>query len=533
MRRRRPLPMPPPPRDPGQRAVTWINNLTHIKGAWAGQSFGLRPWQEQRIVRPLFGTVKNGVRQYRTCYIEIPRKNGKTELAAAIALYMLLGDGEAGAEVYSAAGDLDQASIAFNVAAQMVRNDPQLSERLQIIPSRRRIVDPVTGSVYRAIPADAPTAHGYNASALIADELHVWRGRELWDVLTTSMGARRQPLTFVITTAGWDRKSICYQMHTYAQKVAAGAIVAPTFLPVLYGAPREADWRDETVWREANPALEDFRELDEMRVAAAQAREMPAQQNTFRRLYLCQWTEQAEKAISLPVWDEAAAPVDPVELEGRLCFAGLDLASSRDVAAFVLVFPPIEEDEPFQILAHFWVPKENLARRVREDGVEYDVWADQGLLTPTGENEIDYDVIRAYIRDAFQRFRILEIAYDRWGAVQLAAQLRGDGLVTVPINQGFSGMAAATAEFLKRVAAHSIAHGGNPVLRWMASNFAVKQNAEGYLRPDKASSSEKIDGIVALIMALSRVMAQEGRFTAPAPTDALIGPPRTTAAIPW
>src|SRR5262245_50949302 len=233
-------------------AIRFIEELTHVKGEWAGQKFALRPWQK-KILQQLFGTLTpDGRRQYRTCYLEIPRKNGKTELAAAVALYMLLGDAEEGAEVYSAAVDLDQASLAFQVAAQMIRNDPHLSQMVELIPSRKRIVHHPSGSFYRAIPGDAPSAHGYNASALIYDELHAAPNRDLYDVLMTSMGARRQPLAFIITTAGFDRHSICWELHEYAEKVRDGIITDPTFLPILYGAPQDADWQDETIWRAAN-----------------------------------------------------------------------------------------------------------------------------------------------------------------------------------------------------------------------------------------------------------------------------------------
>lgn len=492
--------------DPGERAVRFINNLTHTKGAWAGQPFRLRPWQEHRIVRPLFGTLKGGLRQYRTCYVEIPRKNGKTELAAAVALYMLLGDREQGAEVYSAAVDLEQASLAFNLAGQMVGNDADLSARLQMIPSRRRIVDPVSGSVYRAIPADAPSAHGFNASAIVADELHAWLKRDLYDVLTTSTGSRRQPLTFVITTAGWDRNSICYELHAYAEKVLDGSIIDPTFLPILYGAAKNADWTDEAVWRAANPALGDFRDLEEMRTSAKRAAEIPAQQNTFRRLYLCQWTEQSERAIDMDVWNAAPASVPAAELAGRPCFGGLDLASSSDLAAWLLLFPPRQKQEPYHVLRRFWIPGANVGRRVIHDRTPYDLWIREGLIEATEGDLIDYEVIRRRILEDARTYDIREIAYDPWNAIQLGTQLRDEGLMAVPLRQGFPNMAGPTAEFLALVSARRLAHGGDPVLRWMASNLSTQQDAQGNLKPDKGASREKIDGIVALIMALARAM---------------------------
>ncbi len=284
------------------RAVRLINQLTHTKGPFAGQSFNLRPWQT-KIVKQLFKTRRDGLRQYRTCLLMLPRKNGKSELAAALAIYFLLFDGEIGAEVYSAAADKDQAALVFNVAAQMIRNDPELEAQCELIDSQKRIVHRRSGSFYRAISAEAYSKHGFNASVVIYDELHAAANRELWDVLSTSQGARAQPLMMAITTAGYDRHSILWELYAHAQKVLENPSIDPTFLPILFEAPIDADWTDERVWKRANPALGDFRSLEEMRTAAARAKEIPAQENTFRRLYLNQWTEQASRWISMAAWD--------------------------------------------------------------------------------------------------------------------------------------------------------------------------------------------------------------------------------------
>ena len=291
-----------------RRALQFISALTHTKDRWAGKDFEPRPWQVA-IIRELFGRMRlddQSRRAYRTCYIEIPRKNGKSELAAALALYGLVGDRVVGAEVYSAAADRDQAALVFNVAAQMVRNDRMLSARLKIIDSQKRIVDHQTGSFYRAISAEAYSKHGFNASMVIYDELHAAPNRELWDVLTTSTGARSEPLVIAITTAGYDRHSICWEQHDYARKVLDGIVTDPTFYPVIYAAKDDADWTDEKVWHHTNPALEDFRDIDDMRALAHKAKEVPALQNTFRRLYLNQWTEQAERWIDMAAWDACA-----------------------------------------------------------------------------------------------------------------------------------------------------------------------------------------------------------------------------------
>jgi phage terminase large subunit-like protein len=491
--------------DAGQRAVRFINNLTHTKGEWAEQPFALRPWQEA-ILQPLFGTLRSdGRRRYRTCYVEIPRKNGKTELAAAVALYMLLGDGEQGAEVYSAAVDREQASLVFNVAAQMVRNDAELSAQCEVIDSRRRIYHPRTNSFYCAIPAEAPGRHGYNASAVIYDELHAAPNRDLYDVLATSTGARRQPLTFVITTAGWDRNSICYELHDYAVKVRDGIIEDETFMSVLYGAADDADWLDEAVWRACNPALDDFRSLEEMQVAGLRAREVPGQQNVFRRLYLCQWTEQANRWLDMSVWDQngGASP----ELGGRPCYAGLDLSTTQDITALELYFP--DEDGGGDVLSYFWIPEETVHLRARRDRVPYDVWSRGGLITPTEGNVVDYDVMRADINALGERYEIREIAIDRWNSTQLQTQLMADGFTVVPFGQGFASMTAPTKELERLVLERKLRHGGHPVLRWMASNVAVRQDPAGNVKIDKAKSTERVDGMVALAMAVGRAMVRQ------------------------
>jgi phage terminase large subunit-like protein len=287
-------------------AISVINRLTHTKGPLAGDPFRLRPWQV-KILKQLFKTRKDGLRQFRTCLLMLPRKNGKSELCAALAIYFLLFDGEIGAEVYSAAADKDQAALVFNVAAQMIRNaGSELEEivgQIEIIDSQKRIVHKKTGSFYRAISAEAYSKHGFNASVVIYDELHAAQTRELWDVLSTSQGARAQPLMMAITTAGYDRHSILWELYAHARKVKENPSIDPTFLPILFEAPQEADWTDEKVWKACNPALGDFRSLEEMRIAAARAKEIPAQENTFRRLYLNQWTEQASRWIQMTAWD--------------------------------------------------------------------------------------------------------------------------------------------------------------------------------------------------------------------------------------
>lgn len=483
------------------RAVRLVNQLTHTKGPHALEPFRLRPWQT-KIVRQLFKTRKDGLRQYRTCLLMLPRKNGKSELAAALAVYFLLFDGEIGAEVYSAAADKDQAALVFNVAAQMIRNDPELLAQCEIIDSQKRIVHRASGSFYRAISAEAYSKHGFNASVVIYDELHAAPNRELWDVLSTSQGARSQPLMMAITTAGYDRHSILWELYTHAKKVLENPDIDPTFLPIIFEAPIEADWTDEKVWKAANPALGDFRSIEEMRTMAARAKEIPAQENTFRRLYLNQWTEQASRWIAMPSWDACKATVDRSALARRRCYVGLDLSSTTDLTALVGVFP--DDDGPgFDVLAEFFVPREKLNDRVRRDKVPYDLWERQEQLTVTDGAVVDYQAVRNRLLDWAAEFDLRIITYDPWNATQLISQLeQQDGFVCVSLRQGFASLSPPTKALEKAVLAQQLRHDGHPVLRWNVGNVSVETDPSGNIKPSKSVSTERIDGVSALVMAI-------------------------------
>ena len=440
-------------------------------------------------------------------YFEEPRKNGKSELAAAIALYLLTADGEGGAEIYSCAADREQASIVFRIAADMVRQDEDLSSLCKIVDHSKRIIVKSTGSLYQAISADAFTKHGLNASGVIFDELHAQPNRELWDVMTTSGGTRRQPLVFAITTAGFDRESICWEQHSYSENIIKGIFTDSTFYPIIYSAPDEADWKDEKVWKACNPGLlgeDPFRSIDEMRSLCEKAKQTPALENTFRRLYLCQWTQQETRWMPLETWDATAGVVEEKDIEGENCYAGLDLASTSDIAALVLVSE--DKSSVYDILPFFWIPLDNIEKRIKNDRVPYDVWVKEGLIKVTPGNVIDYRVIFNDIMELRDRFVIQEVAYDPWGATQLAVELQDNGFNMIQFRQGFASMAAPTKELMALTLQKKLRHGGNAVLRWMANNMVVKQDPAGNLKPDKGKSKEKIDGMVALIMALDRAV---------------------------
>jgi len=494
-------------KEKADRAVNFIKSLKHTKGKWYGQQFNLMSWQE-KIVRDLFGMVnKDGTRQYREAYIEIPRKNGKTEFGAALALFLLFGDGEKGSEIYSAAGDRDQASLVYNAAKPMVEQAPALLKRCKVIDSQKRIVYYRTGSFYRVISAEAKTKHGFNAHGVIIDELHVQPNRELVDVLTTSTGSREQPLIIYLTTAGYDRNSICWEKHAYAEKVLKGVIKDKTFYPVIYAADKGDDWENEKTWYKANPALGNFRSLEEMRALYSKAKETPALQNTFKRLYLNIWTQQETRWIDIKRSDETAGIVVEENLKGKVCYGGLDLASTNDIAAFVLVFPVKDN---YKVLPYFFVPEDNMTTRVKKDRVPYDVWVKQGYINATPGNVIDYSFIENKIDQLAAKYQIKEIAYDRWNADMIVQRLTEKGMTMIPTGMGFASMSAPTKQLETLILSKKVHHNANPVLRWMMDNVMVKQDPTGNLKPDKEKSTEKIDGVVALILAIDRAMRHGG-----------------------
>ena len=841
--------------------------LHHSKGEWAGRPFQLEQWQKDQVIRPLFGWKRaDGTRRYRRAYIEIPRKNGKSTLGAAIALALLYIDSEPGAEVYSAASDREQAAIVFNEARAMVETSPELLRRSK--PFRRSIVVPGTRSSYRVLSADAPHQHGLNAHGIVFDELHTQPDRELWDVLNTSTGARRQPLVVMLTTAGYDRESICWEQHEYARQILQGIVQDDSFFACIYGAEESDDWLDPATWRKANPNLGVTISLDYLEGEARRAQISPAYQNTFRRLHLNQWcvilgtmiamesgefkrvedlipgdrivafdektqtltisvvksildngvhpvyrittkrgrsitttgnhpfwcrtgrsdspkyswidalslrpgdrvgialgwpdgqvqseitedqarflgimigdgamtdhspritsidpgvlefcrdmaeqfgvalrsrgdhpaqfrfpkkirggrqpnslkqwlidqkvwgknvyskrvpefvwvggkkiwaaflsgyldtdgcvaeedgntaiiwvsanlklledcqqllamlgaqsnlrqgrtgefpswrlevherrsqallrdsltpvhsakkgklksakieggrdgavsldrfrfdpiqsieilqpentigveveafhthitngfithnTQQETRWLPIETWDTCNQPVDAELLKGAECYGGLDLASSSDIAAFVLDFPNEPgEDERHAWLPFFWIPEANMIERARKDRVPYDAWVRAGLIKATPGNVIDYRQIVADIIALGEKYNIKEIAFDRWGAVQISQELMGAGYELVGFGQGFQSMAPPMKDLLRLVMDRKLAHGGNPVLRWMADNLVVRQDPAGNVKPDKAKSREKIDGIVGGLMALDRASRHQG-----------------------
>ena len=488
-------------------AVAFIESLCHTKGTWAGKRFELMDWQEL-IIRDLFGILKpNGYRQFNTAYIEIPKKNGKSELAAAVALLLTCGDGEQRAEVYGAAADRQQASIVFDVAADMVRMCPALNKRVKILASQKRLIYEPTNSFYQVLSAEAYSKHGFNVHGVVFDELHSQPNRKLYDVLTKGSGdARMQPLFFLITTAGTDTHSICYEVHQKAQDIIDGRKIDPTFYPVIYGADDTEDWTSPKVWKKCNPSLGETIGMDKVKTACESAKQNPGEENSFRQLRLNQWVKQAVRWMPMDKWDKCAFAVNEEQLQGRVCYGGLDLSSTTDITAFVLVFPPLDEDDKYIILPYFWIPEDTLDLRAKRDHVPYDVWERQGYLQTTEGNVVHYGYIEKFIEELGKKFNIREIAFDRWGAVQMVQNLEGMGFTVVPFGQGFKDMSPPTKELMKLTLEQKLAHGGHPVLRWNMDNIFIRTDPAGNIKADKEKSTEKIDGAVATIMALDRAI---------------------------
>ena len=469
--------------------------LIHTKG-YSGP-FVLSSW-ESDIIATLFGWKRqDGTRRYREGFIAVPRKNGKTHLIAGVAAYCLEYDKEPSPEVICAAYSRDQASILFDAAASFVKASPVLSSKWDVINTTRRITNQDAWGFIRAIPAEVGGLHGHNPSAVLFDELHTQTSRDLYDVLKTSQGSRKQPLFLSITTAGYDRHSICHEVWKYAQQVRDGTIEDPYFLPVIYQIEEGDDWSDENVWKRVNPNLDVSISLEFLQSEFKRAKELPAYENTFRNLYLNQWTEQAERWFSLDSWDVCKSDIEPTY--GAECYVGLDLSSTKDLSALALVFP---HQSGVVVRCKFYVPSESARDRENRDRVPYRQWIKDGWITGTTGNTTDYDHIRFDLAELAKQYWIKTVAIDPWNANQLAHQLESDGLNVKFCGQGYGSLSGPSKELERLLLDNELFHDGNPVLRWCANNVSLKKDPAGNIKPDKSTSSERIDGLVAVIMGL-------------------------------
>ena len=483
------------------RVIRFIENLTITSGEHAGEAFVLRDWQKD-IIRGIYGPANEiGRRQIRTSLITMPRKNGKTQLAAALCLAHLLGpESEVRGQIYSAAADRQQASLIFNEAKAMIEAAPELSERVNIIESVKRIVHYQSGSFYQALSADAKSKHGFSASFIIYDELAQAPNRQLFDVLTTSTAARAEPLTVVISTQSNDPNHIMSELVDYGRQVQDGIADDPTFHAVIYEAPEESDVWDEEVWSACNPALGDFRSIDEMRTAAKQAQRIPARESAFRSLYLNQRVDADQRFISAADWMACSEVFDPEDLVGRPCWCGLDLSSTTDLSAFILYFP---EDQG-RVLPFFWLPRGTIEKREHSDKVPYRLWSDQGYCELNNGRAIDKYAIAYRLAELQSKFDIQMIAYDRWRMADLRKLLEDEG-IDLPLcdwGQGYKDMGPAVDVFETAVIDRKITHPNNPILNWNVANAVVESDPAGARKISKVKAIDRVDGAVALTMAV-------------------------------
>jgi len=501
----------------GIKFFSWLH---HSKGEWAGQTFDLQPWQ-QFYLWQLFGWKRKSdkSRRFRTFYLSVARKNGKTTLAAGLGLYFLDGDGEPGAEVYSAATKFDQAKLTHIEAERMVKSSRFLRDHITIHVNN--IFCKKTNSFFRALGRDHDSLDGLNMSCGIVDELHAHKTRDLWDVLDTATGSRRQPLLFTITTAGFNKYSICYEIHTYTQQILEQSQVDDTFLGGIYTIDPGDDWTDQSIWIKANPSLGVCTKLNDVQRKFKKASAIAAAQNSFMRLHLNMWTESETRWITNTTWLTAGSDFNHSLLRGQQCCAGLDLSTTTDVSAFILVFPPTYKIDTYNVLCRFFIPLDNIHKRVRKDKVPFDVWIDEGFVTATPGKVIDYSYIIEQIeRDSYD-YDLRTIAFDRWGATKISQDIQDLGYemfsdakskkrlqnrLLFPFGQGYKSMSPPMKELEKLIISQKLDHGNNPVLTWMCSNVVTREDPAGNIKPDKSTSVDRIDGIVALIMALDAAL---------------------------
>jgi phage terminase large subunit-like protein len=490
-----------------ERAVNWFPRyLSHVEGF--DGPFELQPWQADRIIKPLFGwKSRDGLRRYRKVFVFLPRKNGKSTLVSGLLMYLTIADGEKGARTYCAAPDGDTAAVVFDTARGMVEQNSVLAKRMNTF--RRVMHYPKTRSRMEVLTSAPKTKFGRNIHGVCVDEYFAHPNSDLFDALHTGTAGRKQPVTFVVSTAGNDTQSACYKEYEYAVKLRDGIAIDDRYLPVIFEAERDDDWKDPETWRKANPNLDVIIPLAYLKSECLRAQQSPAYENTFRMLHLNQWVQQSDRFIPMDAWNACDTEVDPEALEGRLCYGGLDLSSTTDITALVLVFPPEEEDEPYKVLPFFWVPEDAVKSRPNSN-YDFTTWVKRGLIYTTPGNVIDYRYILNTIHELSQKYNLAEIAYDRWGTQPIVNELTDEGYEVAQFGQGYASMNPPTKELLNIIYEKRIAHGNNDALTWQADNLAVKTDPAGNVKPDKAKSSEKIDGIVALIMALDRAIANEG-----------------------
>ena len=489
-------------RKAAMRAIHFIEKLKHTKGEWAGQRFRLEPWQ-QFVLWNIFGWKNaDGTRRFRYAYIEIARKNGKTALSAGIGLYMLFADGESRPEVYSAATVKDQAKICFSDAVEIVK----ATDLKNYLTPYHSIVYELKGGMMKPLSSDYGTHDGLNPSCGIIDEFHAHKDGGMFDVIKSAFGTRRQPLMFIITTAGFDKSGVCYAYRENVIKVLRGVNEDDSLFGIIYTLDDKSEWDDPKMWIKANPNLGVSLSADYLADQVKDAKNRPEAVRNVMTKNVDLWVDAERTWILDDVWQKCIGTTAPVDLKGCACWGGLDLSNVTDITAYVLLF---HENDRFQLLPHFWIPEEKMLEKVRKENINYDKWAAEGYVTVTPGNVIDYNFVKADILRIVADYDLRTSAYDRWNSSQTIIDLQNEGMECNPFGQGYGSMSAPTKEFEKLVLTGKIEHFGNPVLRWMLASTLVKTDPAGNIKPDKEKSTQKIDGIVASIMALGEWMTAQ------------------------
>lgn len=491
-------------RNAAARAIKFIESLKHTKGEWAGQKFILEPWQ-QFVVWNIFGwKLADGTRRFRYVYIEIARKNGKTALSAGIGLYMLFADGESRPEVYSAATVKDQAKICFADAVEIVKNTDL---RNYLTPYRNSIVYELKGGTMKPLSSDYGTHDGLNPSCGIIDEFHAHKDSGMFDVIKSAFGARRQPLMFIITTAGFNKNGACYAYRDNVIKVLRGVNQDDTLFGIIYTLDKNEDWDNPKMWIKSNPNLGVSLSADYLSDQIKDAKNRPEAVRNVMTKNVNLWVDAEKTWILDEVWQKCVGKTSLSELDGCDCWGGLDLSNVSDITAYVLIF---NKNDRFQLLPFFWIPEEKMLEKIKKENINYDHWVREGYVKVTSGNVTDYDFVKADIIALRERYNINSTAYDRWNSSQTVIDLQNEGLVMNPFGQGYGSMSAPTKQFEALVLSGKIEHFANPVLRWMLSSTLVKTDPAGNIKPDKEKSTQKIDGIVSSIMALGEWMTTQG-----------------------
>ena len=491
-----------------ERVIAFIESLPITKGFGVGEAIQLGDFQRQWIAS-IYVDGSDGTRAVRTGLLSVARGNGKTVLCAGLTLCHLIGpESEQRGECYSAGATKEQASLIYAEMEAIILQTPWMAARLNLKAFHKTIEDKETGSIYRALASDGKSVHGLASSFVVCDELAQWKRRELFDVLRTSLGKRREPLMLIIGTQSHSAENVMSELVDYSQRIESGEIEDSSFHGVLYAVPDDADAFDPANWPLANPALGTFRGAREMAEEAERARRMPTFEPSFRNLYLNQRVDAEPKAINPAEWEACGDEIDIERLRGRPCYGGLDLSSTRDLSALILYFP----DDNGAVLPFVWCPKENLAEREETDRVPYRTWAKNELIEATPGRAIDKRFIAQRLAEITSTFELRGVAFDRWGFQDLENILNAEG-VTLPLvawGQGYQSMGPAVDAFETAMLSQKLQHGMHPVLRWCAGNLVFEMDPAGARKPSKNRSIDRIDPLVALIMAVGLSSRDEG-----------------------